>query len=165
MMCLCMKFITIFLTLIVCSSCDDFFDSSRSKPPAVEPEKVLPIYFLGKLSTTGEDWIMLENEGQTTHVDLSKIGKIDSVIFKCSVRSERDNKRCVAQLYDLTNNVPIYESTVYSKVRYQLHTVKSSNLKGYISMEKVLLAIRIRSEDQSNYVEIGSQNALLVYYH
>jgi hypothetical protein len=154
-------FPSIFLIL---SSCDDFLSPSggNNRNSNVKIEEI-PVY--GTASTSGTEWVMLADpNGQVVTFDITKYQSIDSIIFKASLRSATDGYHCIAELYDKTNDSPISGSTIYSRVRYTMHTVRSDDLKFSFPNNEIFLGARIKSEKNSNFVE--ARNFLvLVYYH
>jgi hypothetical protein len=152
-----------FAILILLSGCGDI--PQDPGPSSTGDPKVIKLEFEGEFTGTSEDWSLL-NETVTSQFNFNIVSypTVDSVIFKASLRSERENIRCVVELFNVTDEIPIQGSALFSQIRYQLHSVRSSNILQNFPNKEIGLGVRIRSESSINYVE-ARHFSLLIYYH
>jgi len=147
-----------------------FFGCDLPYPPPAPQKansaKIITLQFEGDFSGKSENWTVL-NENSLSQIKFNINNyyyNIDSVVFKASLRSEQQNVRCFVELFNITEGVPIAGSTLTSKIRYQLHSVRSENVKFNLPAKDMVLGVRVRSERNSNYIE-ARNFLLLLYYH
>lgn len=149
--------ILFFLSLL--SSCS-LFDNNN--PPTLRGEDIPvdKLEFLVQKSSASSDWIYCES----IELDLSRYDQIDSIIFVPNLRSQTVVKKCIAELFDYTNDKPVNNSLVQSFVSYTLHHVRSDNLIDSFGKEPSDIGIRFRSSEDGHHVEVGVGSHLLIFY-
>lgn len=151
------------LLVLVYAACGDLLQNPPL-PPSNSP-KIIDLEFEGDFYGISDEWHLLETSALSKlNFHIEQYNNIDSIIFKASVRSERENVRCIVELYNLTDEVVIPGSVLFSRIRYQLHSVRSNDLKYDFPNKEIELGVRIRSEQSGNYVE-ARHFSLLIYYH
>ena len=136
------------------------FDPQDSVPPNFDEassDKFLFNVSKGSLST---DWVYCGERS----VDFSEYEHIDSIIFVPNLRSQTAEQKCIAEVYNQTLDLPVNNSRLESVVRYTLHQVRSPDLKSYLVNGDYTIGIRFRTTSSDNYVEIGEESFLVVYY-
>lgn len=130
----------------------------------VKPDKQIRIRFGGlDIATDSDEWTKTRYETLT----LIKFNKndypgVDSIIFTPSAYSNASGINCYIQLYNLTDNVPIENSTVQSDV-YDYIFIDSGNIYDYLPDKEIDLAIRIKSERRGTIVSTGVINYLFMF--
>lgn len=150
-------FIILFFLLVTgsCSLLDN------NDPPRLGDDiPVDRLDFLVQKSSASSDWIYCES----IELDLSRYDQIDSIIFVPNLRSQTVVKKCIAELFDYTNDLPVNNSLVQSFVSYTLHHVRSDNLIDSFGKEPRDIGIRFRSSEDGHHVEVGVGSHLLIFY-
>ena len=145
------------LVIFLLSSC--FLSDDRVIPssPATTSDRInLPA---GKLSSS-TNWTLCGD----IELDLTGYDQIDSIIFRPNLRSQLNEKTCIAELYDFNQKRSVLGSLVQSKENYVLHHVSSLNLLNSLPKDKVRVGIRFRSSDTGHHVEVGIGSHIRVYY-
>lgn len=130
----------------------------------VSHDKQIRIRFGGlDIATDSDEWTKTRYETLT----LIKFNKnnypgVDSIIFTPSAYSNAAGINCYVQLYNLTDNVPIENSTVQSDV-YDYIFIDSGNIYNYLPDKEIDLAIRIKSGRKGTIVSTGVVNHLFLY--
>ena len=109
-------------------ACEDLPRDPR--PTSSNPSRVIDLEFEGDFNGVSDEWHLLEMSARSKfNFHIEQYNNIDSIIFKASLRSERENVRCVVELFNLTDDTEIGGSTLFSIIRYQLHSVRSADLR------------------------------------
>ncbi len=89
---------------------------------------------------------------------------VDSIVFKPRISSRRVDSPAFAELYDLTNNEVISNSTVSTTSTTFMH-VQSINIYDDLPEEKVNLTIQIRAENSNDdtSVRMNGNSYLMLY--
>lgn len=79
--------------------------------------RIVDIEFIGEFTGTSGEWHLLDYAtGSQFYFDIRKYLNVDSIIFKASLRSERQSVRCVVDLYNLTDSASIDGSALFSRI-------------------------------------------------
>jgi len=123
--------------------------------------KISSIKFSVRHLTASEAWVYFPDD----IVDITSFRNIDSVRFGANMRSQNYPERCIVELYDFTNDRPVYNSTVDASVRYYFKYVESLDIYPVFPKGEVLMGIRMRSSKEGNHVEIAYDSEILIFSH
>ncbi len=158
------KRVIVIYMIVTCVGCADL-PQVQPPPAAFNDPLVIDLEFDGDFTGTSNEWKLLDQTATSKFsFEISKYQNIDSIIFKASLRSERESVRCVVDIYNLTDDMHIEGSSLFSRIRYELHSIRSGDIQYGFPNKEVLLGVRIKSEEKGNHIE-ARHFSLLIYYH
>jgi len=139
------------VTRFICDGIDGGFDLQ------------IRLIILGYGDSTGASTSSIRQIGKLIDFDKRNWIGVDSIVFTPSMYSETNNL-AFAELYDLTNDEVIANSTVSTTSTAVTH-VKSVNIYDDLPEEEVDLTIQIRSEnsDPNTRVDMTGKSYLILY--
>lgn len=123
---------------------------------------VIAHYHIG---TSSEEWY-LSADPTYNFPDFNKnyFQNVDSIIFVPSLNTIDPYTKCIVELYNITDQVPIQNSLVESYSQGWNFSY-SKNIYDYLPDKKIDLGMRIRSEKEGNFVSTGMVSYLYIYKH
>ncbi len=148
----------LFLAIIICwTACEssEFVGEGTPLQPQTLTKINLPCYD----TSTNTDWKVCST---TVAFDYNQFVDADSIIFLGNLRSQREDYKCIAELYNFTDDQPISNSRIQSRINYTPHPVRSNNLLQFPNYE-IQIGIRFKSSHNNHYVEVNDGSAILIY--
>lgn len=118
---------------------------------------------LGDFNTSSNEWQITPYESlQLFRFNKLHYTNVDSITFVSTMYTSNINNKCFNQLYNVTDNSPIENTTLESNVSDYIY-VESNNIYDYLPNEEKLIGIRVRSENNGTTVAKGANSFLHIY--
>ena len=91
--------------------------------------------------TYGTDWVSCD----VHEFYFDPEARVDSIVFEAGLRSQFDEEKCIARLYNYDEDKTVIGSTVESFASYVIHTVRSGDIQRTFPRGEVRLGAQFRS--------------------
>lgn len=115
------------------------------------------------IGTSSTEWYISEYP-TFNYPDFNKndFGNIDSIIFVPSLHTDFSNNKCIAELYNITDGLPIGNSQIETNsTGWDFHY--SENIYDNLPNKTIDIGIRIKSENNGKSVSTGIVSYLYIY--
>jgi hypothetical protein len=115
------------------------------------------------IRTSSTDWYISEYPTYN-FPDFNKndYGNIDSIVFVPSLHSDNSNNKCIVELYNITDGISIENSQIESNsIGWDFYY--SENIYNYLPSKTIDIGVRIKSENNGQYVSTGIISYLYIY--
>lgn len=157
-----------FITLLIFTALLAFACTDKPRPliPAPNPGKLetkQTISFAGTLRTADTGWYG-SDDGVTQIIAFNKADypQAQHAIFATMIRTSSDQNKVFAQLYNLTDSIRITDSEIFSTCEC-FRWVETEDILKQLPDKPVLLAVRIRSENEGHFVSTNYNSFLTMY--
>ncbi len=113
------------------------------------------------LVATNTSWVMSPNACLLTKFNIENYIGVNRIVFSAAIESANGANNCFVELYDLTNDVPISQSTVQTNSTTVVW-VDTINIFSQFPDEEITLGVRIRSE--INGIQVRCRRVALFLY-